>query len=259
MIALISFLVVILFSRIIIRIGSVALEMTGLSKDLSSFQAQSAFSGAGFTTSESEYAVSHPARRKIIRILILLGSGGLASTIATLVFTFAGNTFQEAQINLIFLILGLILIYLFFRSIYIEKIMRKAIKLLLLKFTSLAVYDYQQLLGLTKGYSVGEIKVKENKWLQNRMLKDLKLNMEGVLVLAIYRKIAGEEKFIGSPDGDTELMAGDLLICYGPHEVIASLSERDRGIEGDKRHIEEIEMAEIRKIDEIQRKTEMVI
>ncbi|MGM5488143.1 MAG: hypothetical protein ACQESG_04300 [Nanobdellota archaeon] len=47
---MVSFLIVILFSLIVIKIGAIALEATGLSKDIAQFQAQSAFSGVGFTT-----------------------------------------------------------------------------------------------------------------------------------------------------------------------------------------------------------------
>ena len=112
MIALISLLIVILFSIIVIRIGAVALEMTGLSKETAAFQAQSAFSGTGFTTSESEYVVSHPVRRRIIRILIFVGNAGVASAIATLVLTFVGQSKEEATIRFIWLIAGLLALYL---------------------------------------------------------------------------------------------------------------------------------------------------
>ena len=73
---------VILFSIIFVRIGAVALEMTGLSREVATFQAQSAYTGVGFTTSESEYVVSYPVRRRIIRILMLVGSAGIASAMA---------------------------------------------------------------------------------------------------------------------------------------------------------------------------------
>ncbi|WP_337954338.1 hypothetical protein [Aciduliprofundum sp. MAR08-339] len=71
MIALISLLIVILFSIIFVRFGAVALEMTGLSREVATFQAQSAYTDVGFTTGESEYVMSHPVRRKIILILSL--------------------------------------------------------------------------------------------------------------------------------------------------------------------------------------------
>ena len=84
MVALISLLVIITLSIVAVRIGAIALELTGLSPEIASFQAQSAFSGAGFTTSEAEVIVSHPVRRRIVRILILFGSAGLTTSIATL-------------------------------------------------------------------------------------------------------------------------------------------------------------------------------
>lgn len=49
MIALVSLLVFILLSIIVVRFGAVALEMTGLSHEIASSRAQSAFSGVGFT------------------------------------------------------------------------------------------------------------------------------------------------------------------------------------------------------------------
>jgi len=90
--------------------------MTGLSKEVASFQAQSAFSGTGFTTNESEYVVSHPARRKIIRILIFLGSAGITSAMATLVLTFLGTGKGEATNSIIILGLSLLTLYIVFTS-----------------------------------------------------------------------------------------------------------------------------------------------
>ena len=101
MIALISLLIIIALSIIVVRIGAIALELTGLSSEIASFQAQSAFSGAGFTTTESEAMVTHPVRRRIIRILILLGGAGVTTSMATLVLAFVGQ------------ILGLILLVLY--------------------------------------------------------------------------------------------------------------------------------------------------
>ncbi|MDD5355458.1 MAG: potassium transporter TrkA, partial [Candidatus Omnitrophica bacterium] len=84
MIALFSLLIIIIMSVVVVRIGSIALELTGLSPEIASFQAQSVFSGVGFTTQESEAIVTHPLRRRIIRILILFGSAGVTTSIATL-------------------------------------------------------------------------------------------------------------------------------------------------------------------------------
>ena len=147
MVPLISLMIIILFSIIVVRIGTVALEMTGLSREVARFQAQSAFTGTGFTTAESEHVVSHPTRRRIIRILIFIGNAGIISAIATLLLTFVGQTEEEATINLIWLIIGLIILFLFSRSRLVDRALRWIIKRGLERFTSLKIYDYEELLG----------------------------------------------------------------------------------------------------------------
>ncbi len=90
------------------------------------------------------------------------------------------------------------------------------------------------------------IKVKEGGWLANRKLRDLKLNEEGILVLAIYRKVNGEEKFIGAPRGDTVLTPGDTIVCYGPEDTLLSLPKRLKGPMGDREHKEAVIRERIR-------------
>lgn len=79
--------IVILFTVIstIVRIAGVVLEHSGIPRPIARFQAVSALTGAGFTTSESELLLQTPERRKIIIALMLAGSIGLGSLIATVV------------------------------------------------------------------------------------------------------------------------------------------------------------------------------
>ncbi len=225
--------------------------MTGLSRDVAAFQAQSAFSGTGFTTSESEYVVSHPIRRKIIRILIFLGSAGITSAIATLVLTFIGKSAEEVKQNFIILLSGLLILYFFVRSKWIDKMMRKVIRKLLNRFfPSLKIYDYNQLLGISRGYSIGQIKVRKSSWLANKTLRELQLDKEGVLVLGIYRKVGEKEVYLGAPSGDTKILPGDLVVLYGPEDVILNLSKRVKGIRGKIEHEEAVEKAKIRAMQE---------
>jgi len=242
---------VITLSLIIVRIGATALEMTGLSKEVASFQAQSAFSGTGFTTSESEYVVSHPVRRKIIRILIFLGSAGITSAMATLVLTFVGKSRSEATSYIIILALSLGTLYVVFTSKRVERWMKKWIRRFLQRaFPQLRVYDYTQLLGITHGYSISQIKVKKNSWLANKTLRELELDKEGILVLGIYRKTEKGEIYIGAPRGDTLIKPGDVLVCYGPENALLNLSQRLKGKEGDREHEKAVKEAELRRLEE---------
>ncbi len=94
-IPIITMLVVIIVGLIITRIATVALTYTGISRDFARFQARSAYSGVGFTTSESERIVRHPVRRRIVMILMLVGNAGIAAMVASM----AGIMFTATSDN----------------------------------------------------------------------------------------------------------------------------------------------------------------
>ena len=58
-------LIALIVSLIVTRIASVALTLTGLSTDSARFQARSAFTGCGFTTSESDIPACSTCRARI--------------------------------------------------------------------------------------------------------------------------------------------------------------------------------------------------
>jgi len=236
MIALISLFVIIIVSIVVVRVGAIALELTGIPSEIAAFQAQSAFSGTGFTTAEAEVIVNHPARRKIIRLLIMLGSAGLTSSIATLIVAFVGQENDVIANRGGWLAAGLLAVFLFARSKFIHKVLKRLITNMLRRHTSLAVMDYNEILGLGKGYGISTFQVKEDSWLVGKPLKSLHVRREGVLILTIKRKIGGKEETIGAPTADVEIKAGDALVCYGKAEAIRNLSERLKGAEGDLEH-----------------------
>ena len=77
MVALASVLIFTALSLLVTHVATVALTLTGLSRQLAQIQARSAFSGVGFTTTEAEQVVNHPVRRRIIMLLMLLGNWGV--------------------------------------------------------------------------------------------------------------------------------------------------------------------------------------
>ena len=233
MIALITLLIIITLSLIAVRIGAIALELTGLSPEIASFQAQSAFSGTGFTTSEAESLVTHPVRRRIIRILILFGSAGITTSIATLVITFVGQDAHAVIVRAEILLLGLLVIFFFARSKYLHRVMKIVLGRALKKWTKMRLFDYEQLLGLGEGYSISRVVVKERSWLKDKKLSELKLEQSGLTILAIYRKAGKKETFIGGVTGDTVVRSGDVLICYAPENVSEAIAENVRVVTRD--------------------------
>ena len=238
MIPIITLLVVLLFSLIITRIGTIALTHTGLSFESARFQARSAFTGVGFTTAESEQVVNHPVRRRILLQLMLLGNVGIATTGATLILTFI--TIKEADRTatlwkLVFLLSGVLALWGLTRSKWIDGKLSVAINYALKNYTRLDVRDYENLLQLKGGYGVSELFVEHQDWISNRTLGDCELRREGVNVLGIQRSDGAYE---GSPNGDTLVEPGDTLILYGRNAVLENLDQRMKGWVGDVQHHE---------------------
>lgn len=83
MAAIVSVLVILALSILVTRIATVALTHTGLSREAAAFQARSAFTGVGYTTTEAESTVTHPVRRRIIAALMLLGNLGIITSMSS--------------------------------------------------------------------------------------------------------------------------------------------------------------------------------
>ena len=77
--------IVIFVSFVVVRIGAIAFELTGLEWSLAKFQSLSCFTGTGFTTKEAELITGNPQRRKIASVLMVLGNAGLVILIASFV------------------------------------------------------------------------------------------------------------------------------------------------------------------------------
>ncbi|SDL75372.1 TrkA-C domain-containing protein [Salinimicrobium catena] len=227
MVSVISLLIVIALSMLVIRIGAVALLMTGLSEEVAKFQSLSAFSGTGFTTTESESILNVPIRRKIITLLIRLGSVGVVTSISTLLLSFVGAG-QATSERLIVLLIGVGGLYFLSRNKAFNRVLTPMIEKILSRYTSLDLRDYVSLLHLKEDYRIAEIDIREHAWLADKTIEELDLVEEGVLVLGVKR--TGEE-YVGVPPADLRLKAKDLLIIYGKKNRLDELSKRESGNE----------------------------
>ncbi len=264
MLALFSFLIVILFSMIVVKIGTIALEATGLSADISAFQSQSAFSGVGFTTQESEVLMAHPLRRKILRFLMLMGSAGLTSAIATLILTFTNSAgavhFFNFQVdivvyNIYMIVVVLLLLYTMSRTTWFDRLVRWVLeKPLHLIKKRIALYDYEKILGLSKGYTIGSFEVPKRHWMVNKTIGHLELEKEGLIVLGVYREIHGHQDYIGIPSMEFQIRKKDKIMIYGKESVISNIARREKGVKGLKDRKEAIALKKkldiIKQIDE---------
>lgn len=235
MAAVASVLIVLTISILVTKLATLALVHTGLSRESARFQARSAFTGVGFTTTEAEQVVSHPVRRRILMILMILGNVGIVSVISSLVLSFVGG--HETAMRLAILAGGGVGLFVLASSQAVDRAVSRAMGWALRRWTDIDTRDYANLLHLAGDYRVQELLVEEGDWLAGRRLEDLRLPDEGVLVLGVTRP---KGRFLGAPTSDTEVQPGDVLIVYGRDAALRELDERRAGWAGDAEHREAI-------------------
>ena len=233
---IITVLVVILLSMLITRFATIALTLTGLSRQAARFQARSALTGTGFTTSESEAVVNHPVRRRIVRTLMLFGSAGIVTVLASVMLTFtrtASTGGGSTTVSLLLLVAGIggLLFLMSLRPV--DRAVSRLIRFVLRRYTDLDVRDYAALLEIQGGYAVAELRVAPDQWVAGRTLAELRLMDEGVIVLGVQRP---DGSYIGAPGAQTVPSPGDVLVLYGHADRVAELDLRERGEAGERRH-----------------------
>jgi K+/H+ antiporter YhaU regulatory subunit KhtT len=233
MIGIISVLVVITLSILVTRIATVVLTHTGLSRESASFQARSAFTGVGFTTSEAETIVNHPVRRRVIRTLMLLGNAGIVTVISSLMLGLLGEKSTDLWIRALLLLGGLSLLWVVASNKHVERRLSQVLEKILSRHTGLEIQDYASLLHLAGDYHVSEIMCKEEDWMEGHTLAELALRNEGIIVLGITRD---DGTYIGVPKGPTRVRANDTLILYGRASTLCALDQRRKDPQGEQAH-----------------------
>jgi len=232
--AILTLLIVLMISLVVTRAATIALTATGMSREAARFQARSAFSGAGFTTTESESVVRHPVRRRIIMWLMLAGNAGIVAVLASVVLAAALPSSDVGALVRVVAVIGAIaLIWWVSRTRWVDERITRLATAGLRRWTDLDVHDYAALLHVGGEYVVTELQVEADNWLAGHDLGSLALREEGIIVLGIERV---DGSYLGVPRTDTSIDVGDVLVLYSRSESIAELDRRRRGRSGDAAH-----------------------
>jgi hypothetical protein len=226
---IIVFLIVLIASFVIVTIGAVAFQITGLNFSLAKFQALSCFTGTGFTTRESELITSHSQRRRIASVLIVLGNAGFVTMIASVASALNAQeaiwatlitesilpiTIPSAAIPWINMAILLVMVYLVYRVFNNVKFLNKltaALRKRIIKRNMFNPVSIEELVVITGGYGVTRFEVNENSRILNKTLAESDLRKNDITVLAIIR----QDKTIPNPTAGTKLLLGDELVAFG--------------------------------------------
>jgi len=227
------FLITLIISFIVVRIGAIAFQLTGLEWSLAKFQALSCFTGTGFTTREAELITSNKQRRRIASVLIILGNAGLVIMIATLAGSFVPQETILSKLSESYLPfrikpdlvkwvnLGIIAVavYVIYRVFTHEKLARRLTNFLRRKIIKKEIFQkvsFEELLLATGGYGISRVAVRAGSPVLNKTLSRSDLRRHDITVLAIVR----DGQTIPNPAADVKMLLNDELICFGNLENI---------------------------------------
>ena len=226
------FIIVLVASYIIVRIGAVAFQLTGLEWSLAKFQALSCFSGTGFTTKEAELITGDQRRRRIASVLMVLGNAGLVTMIATVANamnpenTLAGwlsesyltflPLWSVRWFNMGVIIISLFLIYKVSTNKIFTQRLTGYIRKKILKKEFFKPVSFEELLMLTGGYGITRLEVPGGNALIDKTLAESGLRKNDITVLAIIR---GNDT-IPNPSANAKIHKNDELVLFGKLENI---------------------------------------
>ena len=214
-------LVAILVYFFVARVGGLALQLTGVESEVARFQALSALTGTGFTTTEAERVVRYRARRRIITVLIIVGNAGLITIIGTMIVSFAQVTGYAALfIRLGILIAGILVLY---RLIVASKVGNRVITWLLrplMKRALMSVPEVEEIFNVEKDWGVNLITVKGRSKNIGLSLADVTAE-EDMEILAIDRT----ESTLTQPRSGDKILEGDRLLVYASRKALKRLLE----------------------------------
>jgi hypothetical protein len=220
------FILVVAVSFIVVRIGAIAFQLTGMRWSQAKFQALSCFTGTGFTTRESELIVGHSQRRRIASILMVLGNAGLVLLIAAFANSLRPNRIVETLLqslmpdwiptllvpflNILIIALGFYVILKLFGSIHVSDRITSILRRTLLRKGILESLSVEE--PVMTGGRAGILHIvlgEQNPWVGRSVSETVGDTLH---ILAVE----SEGQVTLNPAGDIQLGVGDSLLCYGP-------------------------------------------
>ena len=172
---------------LIVEIAAIALKLTGLDIHTARFQALSAITGTGFTSRETESLMKHRQRRRVIMVLMVLGSICFLGMFSSFLISMR----QEFHVVHLFLLLFLI-----------------GFLLLMVRNRRFVALFHRHVENQLKRYKY------PHKPLSETDFKD-----KGFIVLAIER--AGE--ILGVPRASDVILPGGILVIFGRRRGLKAL------------------------------------
>jgi hypothetical protein len=223
------FIVALVSSFVVVRIGAIAFQLTGLEWSLAKFQSLSCFSGTGFTTKESELITGNPQRRRIASVLMVFGNAGLVTMFAaaanaldpesTILAWFSSKSILPFPIpswfirwfNLAIIVIAIYVTYKIFSNTNLTHKMTRYLRKKIIHRQQTGKVSFEELTVATGGYGVTRLQVNQNCPVLDKSLSEAGLRQMDINLLAIVRG----QSTIANPMANVQIKLNDELICFG--------------------------------------------
>ncbi|NQU38398.1 MAG: TrkA C-terminal domain-containing protein [Lentisphaerae bacterium] len=216
-------MVALIASFIVVRIGAIAFQLTGLEWSLAKFQALSCFSGTGFTTREAELIVGHPKRRKIASILMVLGNAGLVMLISTFANSIRPRMVGASSwfgwlwrglgplVNLLVITGAIFLMWRFVSRSPKAKLLTEYLRSKVKHSALVEPVSVEELVVSSGGYGVVRAEIRPDWPMVGQTLAQTGLHEKDITILVVRR---GDDP-VANPPPDMRIESGDRLLCFG--------------------------------------------
>lgn len=205
-------LVVLLFGAyLVVTAGAVAYELTGMDRETARFQALSAFTNCGFTTTVTNQVVNHPLRRRITFFLIVLGWASAVTVIAALIETVDVQTITQwlLEFGSLFVIGGVT--FLAFRIFSLDSVLLDFLRRHIMPRLTHEVVPHESLFNYKRGFGIVRIEVPPGSRCIGQTLRELHLPDHELQVLLVE----AEDRSVAVPGPDEIIHEKAHLVLFG--------------------------------------------
>ena len=206
---------------LVLWIGSITLEATGMERSRARFQSLSALSGTGFTTSHAEAIVEHPRRRRIVSYLMFLGNTGIIALILLVILYARAGIAPPSTTTIVIAVVVLLAIGLAIWLRLIDKL-TTAILRLMGRERVISPHIAQKILYQAGDFALVRLAIGKEAHVLGLTIKDAGFQQQAITILAIERN----SDVLSQPKAEEKLLAGDHLLCYGKLASIKAIIER---------------------------------
>ena len=214
--AVVPVIVIIVLFFFIVRVATVVLKLTGMDERTARFQAISAFTGTGFTTTEAETILEDKIRRKTIVVLMVLGKVGIVSIIAGLFLSFGKDNLTADLEKALILLVFIFILYKITILKGFNNALNKFIEKRIVVGKIVRQKTLEELFILPKGYGLAQLLITSSSNENGKTLAQAGFSKRDILILSVERK----DQLIAFPHANDIMKKGDKLLCYGLFENI---------------------------------------